>query len=153
MGYSYDMSGRLACDACGSTGKTRKRTCPHKVHYAGGGSLPYCYPSALCADCYATRKATLHAGCAERAAARTADEAAKHARLVAGELEVASAFGTWHATVPEGWVGVIFRGTAANEAYRLIAADHYDPTSRRYMSEYPDARPWSDPMTTKAVTW
>jgi len=151
MGYSYDLRGRLACDSCGACGQTRKRTCPHKVHYASGGALPYCYPSALCPGCYAKHKATLHTGCKDGAAKRTAEEAAKHARLAAGELEVTSAYGSWHPTVPEGYTGVIFRGVDRAEVYRLIAREQYDPGVRRYLSEYPDAHPWTDPNAAPAA--
>ena len=145
MGYSYDLRGRLACDSCGSCGQTRKRTCPARVRYAGGGSLPYCQPAALCPACYQRHKATLHAGCREGAAKRTAEEAAKQARLAAGELEVAAAWGSWQPTVPEGYVGVCFRGLGGAEVYRLIRKAEYDPSVRRYLSEYAETGDWRDP--------
>ena len=157
MGFSYGRtaSGRstLSCDSCGTVGGVRKRTCPHKVHYAGGGSLPYCYPAALCSACYATAKPTLHAGHAELAAARTAAESAKHARLVAGDKEVSTAFGSWHAKVPTGFVGVGFAGPATERGmlngsiseWRLVPAEVYDPSVRRYLSDYHGALPWSGP--------
>lgn len=78
MGYCYSMDGRLACDGCGAVGETRKRTCPHRVTYADGTSLPYCPAPALCPRCWEREgKSAVHAGCKERAAARTAQEAGK----------------------------------------------------------------------------
>ena len=41
MGYSYDMSNRLACDMCSKSGGVRKHKCP----------FGYCPPLAMCADC------------------------------------------------------------------------------------------------------
>lgn len=146
MGYCYGLtsSGRyaLACDACGAVGGVRKRTCPHKVHYAEGGSLPYCYPSALCASCYKTRKATLHVGCPEGAAKRTAEEIAKREKFAAGDKEVRSAFGDWHKAVPSGMVAVVFSGLdRSNEEWRLIPSEEYEPGVKRFLSEYPSAVP------------
>jgi hypothetical protein len=140
MGYSYDMGGRLCCDSCGASGDARKRTCPHRVQYADGGSLPYCYPSALCKACYAKHKATLHARCAEGAAQSNVREQARKARLVAGALERRACWGSWHATVPDGMVGVYFKGMQG-EAWRLVTHDAYD-TQRAWLDEYPDAQPW-----------
>jgi len=141
MGYSYDMRGRLACDACGAAeGKTRKRTCPHRVHYATGGSLPYCYPSALCPTCYAKHKPTLHKDCAEGAARQTAKEQEKAIRFAAGEYERRTAWGSWHALVPDGMVGVCFVNLARAEEYRLLPADTY--ADGQWLSDYNNAQPW-----------
>jgi hypothetical protein len=150
MGYSYcARSGRLACDACGDTsGTTRKRTCPHKVHYADGGSLPYCYPSALCRDCYAKHKATLHDDCKAGADARNQQEQRRAARLVAGDYEVKNAYGSWHKTVPDGMVGVRFVNRAGAEVYRLVPDAIYNGESRgNWLQDYPDAQPWDGGAT------
>lgn len=155
MGYSYcARTGRLACDSCGAAeGNTRKRTCPYRVQYAEGGSLPYCYPSALCKACYAKHKATLHADCEAGAAKRTAEEATKRARLAAGELEVRSAWGSWHPNVPVGFTGVYFENRLTNaRAYFLVPADAY---AAGWLADYPGAIPWAGPddgATSKQVT-
>jgi hypothetical protein len=142
VGYSYSFDGKLCCDACGKSGGVRKRTCPYRVNYADGGSLPYCYPAALCGECYRQRRATLHTDCGDGAAKRTAAEADRAARLAAGDLEVRAAFGSWHQTVPDGFVGVLFRGSAREER-RLIPAADYNPGIRRYLSEYAETRDWT----------
>lgn len=146
MGYSYSDRGRLACDACGAAdGNTRKRTCPHRIQYAEGGSLPYCSAPALCAACYAKRKGTLHDGCKAGAAKRNQDEIARGARFAAGELEVRTAYGDWHAAVPDGFVGVTFKARGA-EAHRLIPKAVYDPGRKSWLSDYgPDVHPWAGP--------
>lgn len=149
MGYSFDgKTGRLCCDSCGaSNGKTRKRTCPYKVQYFDGTcSLPYCYPSALCPDCYATHKATLHRGCQEGAAKRT-EENRISAERAKTDYKVRTAWGDWHETVPAGFVGVCFQG-ATGQIYKLIPYAHYnDSTGLRklWLSEYPEVHPWIDP--------
>ncbi len=157
MGYSYcARTGRLACDGCGHVGKVRKRTCPFKVTYPEGYSLPYCYPSALCVACYATHKATLHAGCAERAAARTAAENARGERLAAGASEIKAGYGSWHPSVPAGFVGVIFGTLGHAETYWLIPETEYSPGTKRYLSDYDPttARLWTKPanITPAVVT-
>lgn len=143
MGYCYDMAGRLACDACGKTGGVRKRTCPHRVHYADGGSLPYCQPAALCSDCYRKHKAKLHEGCAAGAAKQNAAEVARKAKLAAGELEVRSAWGDWHETVPTGMTGVLFRN-GDQQDYRLMPQADYQPGDKHWLSDYPTAEPWEN---------
>jgi len=145
MGYSYDArTGRLCCDACGdASGTTRKQTCPHRVHYAEGGSLPYCYPSALCKTCYATRKATLHDGCADGAARQTAQQQIRAAKLAAGEYERRTAWGSWHATVPAGLVGVRFVAQDGRQQYWLVPeADYQRAGAGSWMSEYATRTPW-----------
>ena len=141
MGYCYTLDGKLCCDGCGTHGNgTRKRTCPHKVHYANGGSLPYCQPAALCSACYETHKPTLHAGCKAAAAQRTAEETARAARLAAGSYERKACWGSWHATVPDGMVGIVFEGTQG-KAWRLVTKDAYD-TQARWLEDYPHAQAW-----------
>ena len=158
MGYSYGQtaSGRwaLSCDGCGKVGGVRKRTCPHKVVYAEGYSLPYCPPPALCNACYTKHKATLHKDCAAGAATCNARETARAAALTSGALEVRTAWGDWHETVPKGFVGVRFVGTGGTTTFRLVPAGEYEPGVRRYLHDYPNAQPWADPDTrpTKAVT-
>lgn len=142
MGYCYDNRGRLACDSCGACGTTRKRTCPHRVQYAEGGSLPYCQPAALCSTCYAKHKATLHASCAEGAARSNARERERSIKLAGGHFERRTCWGDWHATVPAGYVGVRFVGVTG-EAYRLVtAADYEAGAARDWMENYPNAQPW-----------
>jgi hypothetical protein len=147
MGYSYcARTNRLCCDACGAAdGNTRKRTCPHKVTYAvggrmGGGSLPYCSPSALCASCYTKHKATLHEGCKAGAARSNAKEQEKAVRFAAGEYERRTAWGSWHAMVPAGMVGVCFVNASRAEEYRLLPEATY--ADGDWLSQYPDAQPW-----------
>lgn len=127
MGYCYcARTGRLACDACGAAnGKTRKRTCPHRVHYAEGGSLPYCQPAALCPDCYAKHKPTLHDGCKDAAARETQRQQDRAAMLDAGQFERKTAWGDWHELVPSGHVGVRFVNRAGQERYRLLTDEQY----------------------------
>jgi hypothetical protein len=104
MGYCYTNAGALCCDRCDRSGGVRKRTCPHKV-----GGLPYCYPMALCQECYEAVKDKLHVNCKERAAARQAEEDAKLTTLKTGAFERGAAWGDWHEMVPKGMVGVVFR--------------------------------------------
>ena len=144
MGYCYDLRNRLVCDSCGDSGKTRKRTCPFKVHYPEGGSLPYCYPSALCPPCYAKHKATLHAGCKDAAAKRNAELNVEGVRLAAGELKVKAAWGDWHADVPDGFSGVYFKG-ATSEAYKLVPKGDYKGSG--WLSDFPNALDWTGPVT------
>lgn len=145
MGYGYGRtaSGRwaLACDSCGKTGGVRKRTCPHKVltdslRSSRRHSIPYCYPSALCAGCYATHKATLHEGCAEGAARSTAQADAIEAGLDAGDLFVVSACGDWQKGVPLGMTAALFAGRSGKREY-LMPADLYDPSGKARLSQYP----------------
>lgn len=148
MGYCHDSHGRLVCDACGSSTGVRKRTCPHRVYYAEGGSLPYCQPAALCAACYATHKATLHVACAEGAAKSNARERERKEKLANGEFEVKAAFGSWHETVPPGCVGVMFANPTLGERHMLVPEADYDlfrVVRPRYLSDYPRATPWEGP--------
>lgn len=144
MGYCYERTihggMRLCCDKCGKSGGVRKRTCPHKVdHRDGTKPLPYCYPAALCSPCYAAEKKTLHATCAADAAQRQAEIDAHRARLEQGEWAVSSGWGSWADWVPEGWTGVIFRNINGDEQKWIVPADQYNPGSKRYLSDYPDA--------------
>ena len=154
MGYSYGRNDRgnlvLSSASCGNLGGVRKRTCPYKVHHADGFSLPYCYPSALCSTCYATHKATLHQDCAKGAAESQARENARAFRLASGEYEVGAAWGSWHEDVPDGMTGVVFRNVDKVEQYRLVRASAYDPSSRRYLSDYPHAQEWTTKENRKA---
>jgi hypothetical protein len=149
MGYCYSQAGRLCCDACGNDSGVRKRTCPYKVHYSDGtGSLPYCSPSALCATCYTKYKDTLHTGHKEGAAKRTAEEAARGAKLQAGDLEVKSAWGSWCPTVPTGFTGVFFANPfTKDETYRLLPSADYKGGG--FLSDYNDPPIWAGPMEGK----
>jgi hypothetical protein len=142
MGYCYDDGGKLCCDACGDSGQVRKRTCPYRVHYAEGGSLPYCSPSALCAACYHTHKATLHADCKAGAAKRTAEELERAAMLEAGQYERRTAWGDWHPFVPAGFVGLRFVNKAGKELYRLISTERYESITGQWLRDYPWAQEW-----------
>lgn len=149
MGYSYDFRGRLACDGCGATGKTRRRKCPHTVL---GDSLrgprfrlPYCPAPALCPECYAKHGPSkkLHEGCAEGARKSQAEADAIEAQLDAGVMFNTAAWGDWHETVPAGMVGVVFRGRAG-EQWSLIPADRYH-ARRTTTAEVADvAQEWLD---------
>ena len=73
MSYSFDSHGRLCCDNCGNAGGVRKRTCPHRVLTDSlrgpRAPLPYCYPPALCPQCWhKIGGAQLHADWREGAA-------------------------------------------------------------------------------------
>jgi hypothetical protein len=145
MGYSYDHRHRLCCDNCGASGveaKTRKRTCTQRVFYAEGGSLPYCPAPALCSTCYQKLKPTLHADCKLGADRSNAREVARKARLAQGSYERRTCWGSWHALVPDGFVGVRFVGLSG-EQYRLVTADAYAQGGQGdWLEDYPDAQPW-----------
>ena len=156
MGRSYDSSGRLACDGCGKAeGTTRRRTCPARVVYPSGASLPYCAAPDLCPDCVVKHRDRLHVGCREAAAKRTAEERARGARLEAGEMLLRSCWGDWHERVPAGWVGACFVGKGDAVAYWLVPAKVYDRRGRddspgdfaRVAVEMgePELRPWGGP--------
>lgn len=162
MGYSYGRTARggqgLACDGCGKVGGVRKRTCPHSVLWdslrdSSGQRHPvsYCYPPALCSDCFKARGggAKVHADCKAAAAAQTAKHDAIEAALDAGELFVVSAEGSrrgkYGNDVPEGQVLVTFvgRGYQPQQQY-LIPDASYDAAridGKQKLSEYPEAVP------------
>lgn len=57
------------------------------------------------------------------------------------ELFVICAFGDWHEDVPEGKVGVFFKGL--NDGCRvLIDEDAYDSINKKRLSDYPETLPW-----------
>jgi hypothetical protein len=143
VGYCYSR-GRLCCDACGITG-ARKRTCPHRVHYPEGGSLPYCQAPALCGTCYDQRRGVLHEECAAGAAAQNDWHRERGRRLDAGEFEVRTAWGDWHSRVPAGFVGVRFVGKGGSEVYRLVPAADYNVAERHWLSDYAATQAWADP--------
>ena len=144
MGYCYGGDGRLACDACGTVGGVRKRTCPHRVRYQNGSSLPYCPAPALCRECNDKHRATLHAKCAAGAAVSQAHEDKRAAILGAGGLLLRAAWGDWHANVPEGLVGCVFQGNGERR-YRLLTKQEHE----RAIWDTPladlDAQPWAGP--------
>lgn len=156
MGATYDMQGRRACDACGVVGNVRVRTCPARVQYPGGGSLPYCGGPALCPACFERKggSAALHAGCREQAAHRTAEELHKPARLRAGDFESRTGWGDWHPAVPKGMVGRRFVGLPGMPEVYVLLPVELDRTVRAdFLSDYRAAAdaagtplvPWSDP--------
>jgi hypothetical protein len=151
-GYGYSSNGRqaLACDSCGrSEGDTRKRTCPRTVltdstRSAGRQRISYCYPPALCPNCWVKegRTAGVHGDCAQAAAKSTARYDQIEARFRRGDGYVVSAAGSWADDVPDGSVKVTFSFATEHEpAWRdyLVPAGVYDPSERKWLSEYPDA--------------
>jgi hypothetical protein len=161
MGYCYERgpSGRhiLCCDSCGHAGGVRKRTCPFKVTTPEGHKLPYCYPSALCSECYTKHKATLHKDC-EAAAARSQLEYDEEKRMLeAGESKSKVGFGSWHELVPDGMVGRGFQAKDGTMTYVLLPSE-LDQTRGNWLSAYPEAEPWTAmaeqnrPTTTKEVS-
>ena len=159
MGYSYERtaSGRhaLCCDACGKSGGVRKRTCKYKVTH-NGFSIPYCPPPALCSNCYATHKATLHDGCKAGAEASQAREDARQAQLQSGESLSSVGFGSWHDLVPDGMVGRGFKALDGTMTFVLLP-NELDQTRGDALSAYPEAVPWTamaereNPETSKEV--
>lgn len=140
MGYCYTKGGALVCDACGESGGVRRRTCPHRV-----SGLPYCPAPALCRDCYARERATLHAGCREGAARAQARDDTRAAVLAGGGLLVKAAWGDWHPTVPAGEVGVLFEGRD-RRAWGLVSSHEYRRrTGLLATMEAFEVRPWADP--------
>lgn len=151
MGYSYDMNNRLCCDGCSRSGGVRKRKCPHMVLTDSSRGprieIHYCYPPALCDDCYRSRgglRGVHGQHCADGAAASQAEYDADQAKLDAGDLMVLAAWGDWQDKVPEGMVGVKFGAYGQTSAYRLAWAESYQPRAMRFLSDYPDAIEWHD---------
>jgi hypothetical protein len=154
MGYGYSATGALCCDSCGKTGGVRKRTCTARVAYPQDGpdrSIPYCYPPALCGPCFTRRggNAGIHKDCAGYAAKSTAENQVIADRIAAGDLQVMSAYGSWHKDVPEGSTGVLFAPNRTDrwqeQTYRLVPKDDYDPGKKKFLSDYPNASPWAGP--------
>lgn len=150
MGHSYDKQGRLCCDGCGNSGGVRARKCRYLIS-RDGYKLPYCYPPDLCAACFKKHGGTrgIHGDkCKEGAARMQAQEDARQARLQAGEWEVRSAFGSGGALisgwpeVPEDYTGVVFRNAKGEEVNALVPRDSYNPGTKRYLSDYPEAQRW-----------
>lgn len=142
MGYCYDSHNRLCCDGCGRSGGVRRRTCPHTVlgdslRSPGGHRprMPFCYPPALCADCYRSRggQRGVHGNsCKDGAASSQAAYDKIEAELDAGELFVVSA-----STVSPGLVEVTFWGRGCKpEVKRQMPAEAYDFRSKPRLSDY-----------------
>lgn len=150
MGYSYDMSNRLCCDNCGTSGGVRKRKCPHVVttDSARGPrvAIHYCYPPALCNGCYRANgglRGVHGQSCKDGAARSQAEYDVTEAKLAAGDLIVLAAWGDWQAKVPEGMCGVMF-GKTGVAVYRLVPHDSYQPRAKGFLSDYPEATAWED---------
>jgi hypothetical protein len=154
MGYSYGRNGRgnmvLSCDGCGDLGGVRKRTCPYEVLTDSSrgprARLRYCYPPALCGGCYSAcggLRGVHGARCRDGAASSQEEYDARQAKLDAGELMVMAAWGDWQKGVPDGLVGVVFRG-ADQEAWRLVPEAAYEPGARPWLSDYPGAAGWEE---------
>ncbi len=150
MGHCYDRrTGALCCDKCGASGGVRKRTCTATVltDSARGprARLRYCIPPALCAACLQEvgGNAALHKDCKDRAAQSQAEYDDIERQLAAGESVAAAAWGSWHANVPEGQVGVLYRSRTATR-YVLMAAADYDRSPRPVLSAVATT-PWCGP--------
>lgn len=142
MGYCFDYRGRLVCDKCCRAGDVRRRKCPYKVD-----GLHYCYPPALCADCYKELGGLrgLHGDkCRDGAAASQARSDAEAARIADGDMQPAAAWGDWKEGVPDGMVGVLYRG-ADREAFYLLPKDVYQPKSGPH--------PWFSEVAEIAEIW
>jgi hypothetical protein len=136
MGYGYEAHGsrRLVCDNCGHAGGVRKRKCPYKVTH-DGHALHYCYPPALCGDCYKKLgglRGVHGEECHQGAANSQAQEDAKQAKLDAGDMRPTCAWGSWQENVPEGMVGVLYEGRDC-KAFYLLPKQAYE--SRPWFSE------------------
>ena len=161
MGYCYDSRGRLACDSCGNSGGVRKRTCPHKVtssnhRWPNGqrGAISYCYPSALCDDCFKNHGGNrkVHANCKAGAAARQAEYDAEQARLDRGDHLVVSRYGSWHEAVPEGMVGACYASAGWSDHRRVLVPKEFHKVD--WLEDLPAgvAVPWdSEAPITKEV--
>jgi len=145
MGVITDRNGRICCDGCGGTDKVRNRTCPYRVHYSRGGSLPYCSAPHLCSVCWNKHKGLVHATCKAGAARSQERENKRGALEAAGEFLLAAGWGSWHSTVPAGLVGVCFRNLAGEEVWKLVPEADYDQRSQlTTASQFPDAADWTD---------
>lgn len=155
MGYSYGYTetGRqaLACDQCGTVGGVRKRKCPYMVLTDSSRGprvkIHYCYPPALCGGCYKAAgglRGVHGQQCADGAAQSQAEDDANQAKLDAGDLIVLAAWGDWQDKVPEGKTGVLFGAYGKTDTYRLVAAGDYNPRTKGFLSDYPDAIEWED---------
>lgn len=152
MGYCYDYAGRLVCDGCGNTSATGtrviRRKCSHKVlgdtlRGKTRVSMHYCYPPALCSSCYQKEGGKhIHDKCAEGARRSQAEYDAIEAALDAGEMFVISAYGSWHAEVPEGKVGVLFSGRSG-ELQRLVDQSAYDQRGKNPKLSDFESAPWN----------
>ena len=150
MGYCYGFNhttGRhqLACDACGTIGGVRKRTCPRTVlgdslrnadRDGTRHTLPWCQAPALCDTCWQTKGRTkgIHGNCTEGAATSQAKADAVEADLDAGHHFVVSA--TTAPDVPDGYTKVTFRG---RDAQITAFVTDYDPHTRPRLADYPTA--------------
>lgn len=149
MGYCYGYDQRtgkhkLACDNCGTIVGVRKRICPYRVTDSGflnqNGrriSLPYCTPHALCANCYASCKNTLHSRCAEAAARSQASYDHETELLNKGEFLVISRAGDWHADVSPGNVGVWFKNKEGVEVFHQFPSSVSANTLSGYQKLFP----------------
>lgn len=150
MGYCYGTGAtgraKLVCEHCGTIGGVRKRTCPHKVVYPTGGSLPYCPAPALCGPCLKREYGgltALHADCAAPAAKRTQEEHQDYAKLLAGDAKVSGRWGDWCATVPAGQVGSYY-ATANGQEIAVLTSE---PNTPRWLSDVnpEDVGTWTGP--------
>ena len=153
MGYCFDYKGRLVCDDCGAYGSVRKRKCSFKVLgdslHGPRHALPYCYPPALCSECFKKHGGTkgIHAGCRDGAEASQA-EADKIERLLdEGDFLPVSAYGDWHEAVPEGKVGVKYRGRSGE---RYVLLDKADYEGRPVLSSV-NHEDWGGPISCQTL--
>lgn len=120
MGYSYDLSGRLCCDACPVSNGVRKVHCP----------FGYCPATALCKECRKTHKDKLskahhrERGCEKSHLAFQAEQDAEKAHHAAGTYTLKAAVGLFDGT---GRVCVTFwLGTGETFRDYIMHEDVYD---------------------------
>jgi hypothetical protein len=115
MGYCYEGR-RLCCDSCAVAGGVRKRRCKYN----------YCPPPALCAPCYASKRAKLREYCDTHCKPASERYAAQRARdqelLAAGHYLRRSAMGRSDGS---GLIDVRFRNLAGHEIVLAMPAETY----------------------------
>jgi hypothetical protein len=151
MGYCFDYKGRLVCDGCGVSGGVRKRKCSFKVlgdsRYGPRHALPYCPAPAVCGECFKKHGGSkgIHGGCKGGAEASQAEADEVERLLDEGEYFAASAYGDWNKTVPEGKVGVIYRGRAGERRVLLASRDYAGPGAGRPLLSSVAHEDWEGP--------
>lgn len=132
MGYSYGINpatGRecLSCDGCGKVGGVSKRRCTQIVTTENGVQLPYCYPPALCADCFREEGGRkMHDVCKPFAEASNARYADMRAKLEAGDSQRAAAWGDWKENVDEGMVGFVACNVDGKQSWHQVTKATYE---------------------------
>jgi hypothetical protein len=121
MGYSYDLKGRLACDRCNGTGKTRRRHCKYG----------WCPPRALCPACFQAERSRLReyheTHCKHYAAAFASMDAHKADLLKAGKYLLDSV-----KQADEGRVHVLFKNSIGHVIGFYMANSTYDAVEKEF---------------------